>query len=81
MLFNDAYSLKCKNDELCSCLDVLVNSLWPTDALCWHRTSGNGLVFDGTKTLPKQMLTSYHWGVVAYTNFTENAQDIYLIMA
>ena len=54
MLFTDVYSLKCKNDELCSCLDVLVNSLWPTDALCWHTTSGNGLVFDGTKPLPNQ---------------------------
>ena len=33
---------------------------------------------DGTKPLPKPMLTNHQWAIVAYeSNFPENAHDIY----
>ena len=50
----------------------LFNSLWPSDAIWWHRSvninisSGNGLLPDGTKPLPEPMLTHHQRGSVAF---------------
>ena len=49
---------------------VLINSLWPSDAIWPHRSGpGNGLLPDGTKP----MLTKDYWHP-SLCNFTENPQ-------
>ena len=49
---------------------LTVNSLWPSDAIwqqIWVNTgSGNGLLPDGTKPLPKSMLTHHQWSPVTF---------------
>ena len=53
-----------------------VDSLWPRDAIWWHgfgsmiwvnKGTGNNLLPDGTKPLPKPMLTYHQWGSVIHT--------------
>ena len=52
-------------------LNASIDSLWPTDAIAtyiWVNIgSGNGLLPDGTKPLPKPVLTYHQWGSVAFT--------------
>ena len=48
------------------------HSLWPSDAICWHRTGSTlaQVMPDGTKPLPEPLLTN-HQG-----NFTRNTLEI-----
>ena len=59
----------------------LVNSLWPGDAMWWHKLGSTinigwcvGLLPDGTKPLPQPLFTDHQESRVAFTNSTESVK-------
>ena len=59
--------LQCQWGKLKKCASIDILWLSDTATEIWVKTgSGNGILPDGTKSLPELMLTSHQWGSVAF---------------